>query len=44
VRALYEYEAQIEAGSKDEAYDVFLKNLNAHYVGTEELDIDKEGE
>ena len=42
IRALYEYEAEVEAGSKDEAYALFLNNLNAHYVGTDELDIEEQ--
>lgn len=44
IRALYEYEATVEADTEDEAYEQFIHNLNAHYVGIEDLVIEREEE
>ena len=45
VRATYEYVAEgIIAETEDEAYDIFLKNLNDYYHGTDELEIEEDGE
>ena len=42
IRVLYEYEADVEANSEEEAYTMFLNNLNMHYVGIDELQIEKQ--
>lgn len=47
IEALYEYSADIEADSPEEAENLFLDDLNVHYVGTysyecEELEEDEE--
>jgi hypothetical protein len=45
VRATYEYVAEgIIAENEDEAYKIFLANLNDHYSGTEELEIEEDGD
>ena len=45
VRATYEYVAEgIIAKDEDEAYKIFLSNLNDHYSGTEELEIEEDGD
>ena len=36
VRALYEYEGEVEADSPEDAEKVFLADLNSYYVSTEE--------
>jgi hypothetical protein len=45
IKATYEYEAEgILAKDEDEAYKIFLANLNDHYSGTEELEIEEDGD
>jgi hypothetical protein len=45
VRATYEYVAEgIIAENEDEAYKIFLANLNDHYSGTDELEIEEDGD
>jgi len=45
IRATYEYEAEgIIAENEDEAYKIFLANLNDYYSGTEELEIEEDGD
>ena len=34
IEALYEYSADIEADSPEEAENLFLDDLDVHYVGT----------
>lgn len=41
INALYEYEAEIEADSPEEAEKMFLADLNSHYVGTDSFDIEE---
>jgi hypothetical protein len=37
IKATYEYEAEgIIAANEEEAYDIFIKNLDAYYVGPED--------
>ena len=45
IRATYEYVAEgIIAEDEDEAYKIFLANLNDYYSGTEELEIEEDGD
>jgi hypothetical protein len=45
IRATYEYVAEgIIAENEDAAYNIFLANLNDHYSGTEELEIEEDGD
>lgn len=45
IRATYEYEAEgIVAENEDEAYKIFLSDLNDHYVGMEEYECEEEGD
>ena len=45
ITATYEYEAEgIIAKDEDEAYKIFLANLNDYYSGTEELEIEEDGD
>ena len=44
IKAMYEYEGEIEADSPEEAEKLFLDELNSYYVSTESLDIEKLGE
>lgn len=44
IKAVYEYEGEIEADSPEEAEKFFLDELNSYYVSTESLDIEKLGE
>lgn len=45
IKATYEYEAEgILAKDEDEAYKIFLANLNDYYSGTEELEIEEDGD
>jgi hypothetical protein len=45
IRATYEYVAEgIIAKDEDEAYNIFLANLNDYYSGTEDLEIDEDGD
>lgn len=41
VNALYEYEAEIEASSEQEAEAMFLADLNSYYVGTDSFDVEE---
>lgn len=41
INAMYEYEAEVEANSPEEAEKVFLGDLNSHYVGTYSMEIDE---
>ena len=41
INAMYEYEAEIEANTEAEAYDLFLADLNTYYVGAYSIDIDE---
>lgn len=34
IKAMYEYEGEVEANSADEAETLFLKDLNDHYQST----------
>lgn len=45
ITATYEYVAEgIIAEDEDEAYKIFLANLNDYYSGTEELEIEEDGD
>jgi hypothetical protein len=44
ITATYEYAGEIEADSPEEAEKFFLDDLNAYYMGTESLEIEKLGE
>jgi len=44
IKAMYEYEGEIEADSPEEAEKLFLDELNSYYVSTESLEIEKLGE
>lgn len=39
IRAVYEYEGEVEAKDSDAAYKAFLNDLNSHYSSTDELEI-----
>jgi len=41
INAMYEYDAEVEADSPEEAEKVFLEDLNSHYVGTYSMEIDE---
>lgn len=41
ITASYEYEAEIEATSPEQAEKLFLEDLNSHYVGTDSFDIEE---
>lgn len=41
VRGVYEYEAEIEANSPEEAEKKFLADLNSHYSSTEEFECEE---
>jgi hypothetical protein len=41
IKAMYEYEGDIEADSPEEAEKLFLADLNDHYAGTYSFDIEK---
>lgn len=41
ITAMYEYEAEIEADSPEQAEKLFLDELNSYYVSTESLDIEE---
>jgi len=45
IRATYEYVAEgIIAEDEDAAYNIFLANLNDYYSGTEDLEIEEDGD
>lgn len=44
IKAQYEYEAEIEADSPEEAEKLFLADLDTYYVGTYEFECDKVAE
>lgn len=39
VKATYDYAGEVEADNQDEAYDIFLTELDMHYDGLYSLDI-----
>lgn len=41
INALYEYEAEIEADTQEEAEAVFLEDLNMYYMGTYSYECDE---
>lgn len=41
INALYEYEAEIEADSPEQAEAMFLADFNSYYVGTDSFDIEE---
>jgi hypothetical protein len=41
IRALYEYEGEVEADNPKDAEKMFLDDLNSHYVSTEEYECDE---
>ena len=41
ITALYEYSAEIEADSPEQAEEFFLQDLNDHYSSTESFDIEE---
>ena len=45
IRATYEYQAEgIIAEDEDAAYKIFLSNLNDYYVGTDEYEVEEDGD
>jgi hypothetical protein len=42
IKAMYEYEGEIEADSPEKAETIFLNNLNTYYVSTESFDIEEQ--
>ena len=41
IRATYEYGADIEAETAEEAESIFLDDLNTYYMGTDSFDIEE---
>ena len=39
VKATYDYSGEVEAENKDEAYEIFIGELDMHYDGLYSLDI-----
>lgn len=39
IKAMYEYEGEIEADSEEQATTYFQRNLNQYYTSTESFDI-----
>lgn len=45
IRAVYEYATDgIIAENEDEAYKIFIQDLNNYYVGLDELEVDEDGD
>jgi hypothetical protein len=40
IKAMYEYEGEVEADTPEQAETIFLNNLNTYYVSTESFDIE----
>jgi hypothetical protein len=41
ISAMYEYGGQVEADSEEEAYQIFIDDLDAFYYGTYSYDIEE---
>jgi hypothetical protein len=41
IKAMYEYEGEVEANSEAEAEKLFLDELNSYYAGTYSFEIEK---
>lgn len=44
IKAMYEYEGEVEAATEEEALSYFYNNLNDYYVSTESEETTKLGE